>query len=214
MPIPAALNSAWEVRLEGLLEGQKTENVFHFVCVGATADVELNLILVFVTCFLENMLPVLSAQWSFQRVVYKQVSPTLGLENIYTTDLPASGGAAGAQLPSYVSALFSEHTTFAGRSGRGRKYFAGIPEAATIGSALDPTHAFWAGALAFAACVISAFVHPDPAGGTDLFDLSVYSRIIGGSAFPYGASGFHAVTSMVPSPQTATTRSRKVGRGA
>jgi len=214
MAIPAALGSAWEVRLEGRMEGQKTENVFHFVCVGATADVELNLILIFMQCFIDNLLPVLSSSWVFERVVWKQVSPALGIEQIsIPVGTPAGGGAATA-LPSFCSLLYSERTLFAGRSGRGRKYFAGIPENATVNSSFDTAGAFWAGALAFALCVINAFVHPDPAGGTDIFNLSVYSRKIGGSAFPYGNAGFHDVREFVPVQQLATTRSRKLGRGA
>lgn len=214
MPFPAATGDAFEVRVQGRIEGQATENVYHFVCVGDSPDVEIGLILVFVECFRDNLLPVLSSSWTFERVVWKRVSPTLSIEQFFTTDLPANGGGAAAALPSYASLLFSERTDTPGKTGRGRKYIPGIPEAATIGSALDPTHAFWLGAVAFAACVLSAFLHPDPAGGTDIFDLAVLSKKIGGNIAPYSGSGFRAVTQFTPVAQIATTRSRKVGRGA
>lgn len=212
-PMPANVGDAFEVRIQGTLEGQRTENVYHFVCVGDTADVELNLIAVFIDCFIDNLLPVLSSSWTFERVVWKKVSPTASIEQIFATGLPAAGGGSAVALPSYASLLFSERSDVPGRSGRGRKYIAGIPEAATIGSKLDPTHAFWLGAVAFAACVIAAFVHPDPAGGTDIFDIAVYSRKEGGSTLPYGAAGFKAVTQFNPVADLATTRSRKLGRG-
>jgi hypothetical protein len=212
-PIPANVNDCFEVRLQGTIEGQRTENVWHFICVGDTADVELNLIKVFVDCFIDNLLPVLSSAWAFERVVWKRVSPTLSIDQIYQTDLPANGAGAATSLPSYASLLYSERTELPGRSGRGRKYIAGIPENATIGSKLDPTHAFWIGAVAFAACVLAAFVHPDPAGGTDIFDIAVLSRKIGGNVAPYSAPGFHAVTQLIPVAELATTRSRKLGRG-
>lgn len=213
-PMPASVNDGFEVRIQGTLEGQRTENVYHFACVGDTADVETHLILVFVECFIDNMLPVLSSSWTFERVVWKRITAPASIEQIFTTGLPAAGGGAAAALPAYASALFSERTDLPGKSKRGRKYIAGVPEAATIGSKLDPTHAFWAGALAFAACVLAAFVHPDPAGGTDIFDLCVYSRKIGGSTIPVSATGFQAVTQFNPVADLATTRSRKLGRGA
>lgn len=93
-------------------------------------------------------------------------------------------------------------------------YIAGIPEDQTTGSAINTEGPLWDGLLAFALCVITQFVHPDPAGGTDIFDLIVYSRKIGGSSFPYGLTGVTDVREFVPVAQIATTRSRKVGRGS
>lgn len=93
-------------------------------------------------------------------------------------------------------------------------YVAGIPEDQTLNSSIDPAGDLWAALAAFAACVITNFVHPDPAGGTDLFDFGVYSRKIGGSTYPLGASGFTAVTQLNRVAELGTTRSRKVGRGS
>lgn len=214
MPVPAAVGSEWEVRVEGIMEGQKTVNVWHFTCVGATSDVELNLILVLLNCFVTHLMPVLSSSWSLVRVVWKQVSPTLGLEQVTIPEEAGPAAGSAVALPSYCSAVLSLRTIRAGRSGRGRKYIPGIPEAATIGSKFDTTHAFWTALVAFAACVLADFVHPDPAGGTDIFDLDVYSRKIGGSTYPFGASGFANVTQIVPDEVIGTTRSRKLGRGA
>jgi len=214
MPIPAALNDIFEVRIVGSMEGQETDNVLHFTCVGASADVELHLIVVLLNCFVTHLLPVLSSSWTLERVVWKKVASTLGVEQVYTTGLPAAGAGNAAALPSYASAVISKRTILGGRSHRGRMYIPGIPENATINSSLDPGHAFWAGLLAFAACVITEFVHPDPAGGTDLFDFAVYSRKLGGSTFPYTGAGISAITQFTPVAQLGTTRSRKVGRGS
>lgn len=214
MPIAAAVNDLFEVRVVGSIEGQETDNVLHFKCVGASSDVELHLIVVFITCFIDNLLPVLTSTWSLTKVVWKKVSPTLGVEQIYTTSLPQAGAGSASALPAYVSAVISKRTLTGGKSHRGRMYIPGIPEDATTGSGINPGGAFWAALLAFCACVISNFVHPDPAGGTDLFDLIVYSRKIGGSHFPLGLTGASDVTQLTPVPQLGTTRSRKVGRGS
>lgn len=214
MAIAAALNSLWEVRIQGRIEGQETDNVLHFKCVGASSDVELHLIQVLLSCFITHMLPVLTSTWELERVLWKQVSPALGVEQISIPTGTTTGGGSAAALPSYCSALFSKRTLTGGRSHRGRMYVAGIPEDQTTGSAINTEGPFWAGALAFALCVVTNFVHPDPAGGTDLFDLIVYSRKLGGSTFPLGLTGVTDVREFVPVAQIATTRSRKVGRGS
>lgn len=215
MAIAAAVGSSWQVVIEGRMEGQLTANVMHFSCVGASADVDLHLIQVLLSCFITNLLPVLSSSWTLERVRWKQVAPAVGIEQIsIPTGGPAAGGGNAAALPSFCSAVLSKRTLYAGRSGRGRMFIAGIPEGQVTNSAIDTGGALWAGLLAFALCVINEFVHPDPAGGSNLFDLMVYSRKIGGNAEPFGSSGFHAVRELVPVQQVATTRSRKVGRGS
>lgn len=215
MAIAAAVNDLFEVRLQGRIEGQETDNVMHFKCVGASTDVELHLIQVLLTCFIENLLPVLTSGWTLERVVWKKVGPVLGVEQIsIPTGGPAAGGGSAAALPSYCSAVISKRTLTGGKSHRGRMYIAGIPEDQTTGSALNTEGDLWLGLLAFATCVLTNFVHPDPAGGSNLFDLIVYSRLLGGSAFPYGLTGSTDVREFVPVQQLGTTRSRKVGRGS
>lgn len=214
MPEAAAVNDLYQVRLIGRIEGQETNNVLHFQCVGATTDVELNLIQVFLECFITNLLPVLSSNWQLVECRWKKVYPTLGVETVTVPSGTTTGGGSASSLPSFNSLLYSIRTPTGGRTHRGRMYVAGIPEDATLGSAFDPTHAFWTGALAFALCVVSEFVHPDPAGGSDLFNLVVYSRKLGGSIFPYGLAGVTSMQSFTPNLQIASTRSRKVGRGS
>jgi len=214
MSIAAALNSLWEVRINGTMEGQTTANVLHFKCVGATADVNLHLILVLAACFVDNLLPVLTSAWTLISVSWKQVAPTLGVEQV--TIPPGAGAGAGnvACLPSYVSAVISKRTLTGGRDHRGRMYIPGIPETFTTGSNITNPSDLWTGIANFIICVLAAFRHPDPAGGTDIFDLIVYSRKLGGSAFPYQQAGVTAVESLVPVQALGTTRSRKVGRGS
>jgi hypothetical protein len=213
MAIAAAVNDLFEVRLIGMMSGQQTNNVLHFSCVGASTDVELHLIQVLLTCFITHLLPQLSASWMLTEVRWKKVSPTLGVEQISIPSGTTSGGGSADALPSFNSAVISKRTLTGGRSHRGRMYIAGIPKDQTLGSALDPTGDLWAALLSFAACVVSEFVHPDPAGGSDLFDLIVYSRKLGGSSFPLGLTGVTDVREFVPVNQIGTTRSRKVGRG-
>lgn len=213
MAVAAAVNDAYEIRLNGRQEGQQTTNVWHFVCTGADPDVLTNLIMVFVQCFLDNLLPVLSSAWTFEEVRWKKVSPVLGPENVLIPAGAGPGGTAGPAMPSLNSACLSLRTLLGGGSHRGRKYIAGIPEAATLNSFFDKEHAFWLGAVAFAACVLLNFKPGDPPGAPS-WAVSVYSRKIGGAVFPYNANGFTAIETITPDEIVATTRSRKIGRGA
>lgn len=212
MPETASAGDAFQVRIIGSQDGSQTQNVLHFVAANSDADVLLHLITVLANCFVSNLLPVLSSAFTLQTINWKKVHPTLGNEVI---TIPAGAGAGGTvepALPSFCSAVVSLRTGQGGRSHRGRMYLPGIPESATVGSTFDPSGDFWLGLIAFAACVLTNFTPGDPpAAGT--YQWSVYSRKIGGAAFPYGASGFTPITNANPVLACATTRSRKLGHG-
>lgn len=214
MPIAASVGDVYEVIIEGRQDGQITDNVFHFECVGADTDVLTHLVLVFAQCFIDNLLPVLSSSWSLERIRWKRLSPTLGIEQISIPVGAGAGGGNAAALPSYCAAVISKRTLTGGRSFRGRTYIAGIPEDQTTNSVLDTTKPFWAGALAFAVCVLANFVHPDPAGGSDIWNLIVFSRKINNNALPFATGATTDVREYVPVQQLGTMRSRKVGRGS
>jgi hypothetical protein len=212
MATPAATNDCWQVRVQGRMEGQVTENVLHFKTLSDTDDIETRLIVVLLNCFVTHLIPVITSAWQLERIVWKQVTPVLGVEHVYTTGLPAVGAGNAAALPSFNSAVLSLRSLLGGRSHRGRMYICGIPEAATINSAFDTTNAYWTALVNFAACLVTGFVFHDPVGPNHQ-QLSIYSRKIGGATFPYGLSGFTAVETVNPVTQIGTTRSRKVGRG-
>jgi hypothetical protein len=213
MPESAVVNDRYQVRIVGRMEGQETNNVLHFACTGADSDVLTNLILVLAECFITHLLPVLSSSWSLESIKWKRVSPTLGQEIVSIPVGAGAGGGNAAALPSYCSAVISIRSSLGGRSHRGRMYIPGIPEAATINSSFDDTDAFWAGLVAFAACIVTNFVVGDPPGAPS-WQMMIYSRKLGGANFPYGAAGFTAMKGLVPVKLLGTTRSRKVGRGS
>jgi hypothetical protein len=215
MPEVAQQNDLYEVRIVGRIEGQETNNVLIFRCASGAgdSDVLLHLITVLINCFTTNLLPVLSSAWTFERVVWKKVGPTLGQEIITVPTGTTVGGGNAAALPSFSSAVISKRSATGGRSHRGRMYIPGIPEAATIGSAFDPSHAFWLGLLGFATCCISNFVPGDPVG-TNSWSIGIYSRKLGAANFPFTQAGFTPIRELIPVGQIGTTRSRKVGRGS
>jgi hypothetical protein len=211
--VPASVNDKFQVSVVGRLDGQETRNVFHFMAANAVDDVELRLILVLIACFREHLLPGLSNQWHLERVIWKMVNPTLGVEHVTVPDPAASGEITGDWYPSFTSILISIRSAFGGRSKRGRMYLAGIPEQGAQGSELQTAELTWTSVLAFAACLAEKFLQGDlPAINT--FQFQIYSRKLGGSTFPYGNAGFTAASAFNPVQQISTTRSRKVGRGS
>lgn len=212
-PVTAVAGDAYQLRVIGGVEGQETNNVLNFVAATSIDDVELRLVVAFIECFITNLLPVLTSKWTLNEVRWKQTKPVLGIEHIYIPPGAGPGGGSAAALPSYASACVSIRTLLGGRSKRGRMYIAGIPEDATLDSKFDLDGDFWAALLAFCACVVTKFILGDPPGANS-FQLEIYSRKIGGASFPYGATGFTPVVSLTPDVVVATTRSRKLGRGA
>lgn len=213
MPVAGNPGDCWEVRVIGVQEEQETDNVLHFVEDSATANVELNLILALATCFLTHFVPVATSSWSLTEIRWKRVSPTLGPEFVTVPTGTLVGAGNAAALPTMNSVVISKRSTEGGRSKRGRMFLPGIPENATINSKLDEGHAFWAGVLAFIACVADKFINVGEPIGSDQFSLAVYSRKIGGSHLPFGAAGFQVINQLVPHNIIGTTNSRKIGRG-
>lgn len=213
MAIPTAVNDIWKIRVQGRQEGQQTNNVLHFMCVGASDDVLVHLVQVFAECFIDNLLPVLSSAWQLEVIGYQRMNGTPTSEFLYVPAGTLTGGGSADALPSFNSLCISIQSDESGRSKRGRFFIAGIPEDATTNSLFDTDAAFWIAAVAFLACLATNFFHPDPAGGTNIFDIGVYSRLIGGADVPYNESGFKAASLLTPRQVVATTRSRKLGIG-
>jgi hypothetical protein len=211
--VPAATGDGYQVRMRGRIEGQETNNVLHFAAVGPVDDVEVRLILVLAACFVQHLVPVSSSKWALQDVVWKQVTPILGVEHITVPPGVLVGAGTVNSLPSFCSAVLSIRTRLGGRSHRGRMYLPGVPEEATDGSTILGASNYWNGFLAFITCVATNFILGDPPPANS-FQWEVYSRKLGGAKFPYTAAGYTPVASVLPVQQLGTTRSRKIGRGA
>lgn len=209
----AAVNDLFQVRVKAFLHGQEVNNVLHFKAITADGDVELHLIQVLIECFMTHLIPGLSSAITLDTIVWKRVSPTLGPDFITTFPPLAAGTLIGDSLPSFCAALLSIRTAQGGRSKRGRMFLAGLPETASTQSNIGTGTPTWAAILAFAACLVDKFID-NPELGTGRYALGIYSRLIGGSAFPYGAGGFTPAVSVNAVNLVATMRSRKVGRGS
>lgn len=211
--IPVAQGEVWQLRFEGRQEGQQVINVMHFRAETASDDVQTRLFAAVLTCFITVLLPKLSSQYTFERLIGKRVTPDVGPDVILLDETSVLAAGNAAALPTYASACISIRTTRGGRSGRGRMFIGGIPEAATTNSSFDPTSEYWLALVAFVACIGTKFLVPD-VPGLNQWSFGVMSRKLGGVKPPFAANGYAPYTSMEPKGLLATTRSRKVGHGS
>lgn len=216
MPTPAAAGEIHEVTLECRQEGQQVMNVLHFRADTPVDDMEIRLLRALVECLLTVLLPSAASTLQYVRAVGKRVAPDLG--PVYEIGQNAGdvvqGAAEGDALPTFVSVCANIHTTRGGRSGRGRMFIPGVPEASSQGSFIQTTNPYWGVILAYVACVASKFINVGEPLGTNQVSLGVMSRKIGGPKPPYNPDGFAYATRIVPINRLASTLSRKVGRGS
>lgn len=213
MPTAVATGEVVQVLVQGTIEAQACENVWYFRAQAADPDVLLHLLADIVACLLP-LIPHLSSTYRLERLKAKIVSPAVGLEEEWTpapTDT-VLGEATGDGRSSYDACLISLRTTRPGRSGRGRTYLAGVPEADTQGSEINTESALWVALIAFAACMVGKF-HPRDVVVAGDYEWGVMSRKIGGDKPPFLPTGFAPVIKATPDNMLATQRSRKVGRG-
>lgn len=213
-PVTAEAGELWQVLIQGTIEDQECENVIWFRASGADSDVALHLLREIMECFSTTLLPVLASSYTFQRIVGRRMTPTVGNDIEVTLDVGdiAAGQAAGDAQPSFVSALISLRSVRGGRIGKGRMFIAGVPESGTLKSYIPTEGAFYAGMVAFVACMLGKFLAPHVLP-LNKWEWGVFSRKIGGAKAPFNVLGFSPMADAIVRPLLATTRSRKIGHG-
>lgn len=216
MAFTAALNDVWQVKIHGRQEEQEVLNVLHFRCAFSDNNVETHLLLVLLNCIVTTLLPGLGSAYHLEKITGMKVSPDLGPEIQVLPDPEGAiqGAVATDVLPTFASCVVGIHTVGAGRTGRGRMFLPGIPEASTTGSFISPESPYWAAVAAFAVCLLTNFKHEGEFEPPNKWWLGVMSRKLGGAKPPFLLAGFHDVASLEPKALIATTRSRKVGHGS
>jgi hypothetical protein len=213
--ITAAINEVWQVKAHYTLEQQEVLNVMHFQAPAGDTDVWVHLLAVIGQCIITSLLPGLTPGLRFEKLTAMKVAPDIGPQWEWFPDPTGTiqGLVTGDSLPSYCSGVISIQTTRGGKSGRGRMYIAGIPEAGTVGSFLSPEAATWLALVAFVGCIASHFGQSTTHTNGD-WVFGVLSRKLGNPKPPYTVAQFAQFTLMKPSRALGTTRSRKVGRGS
>jgi hypothetical protein len=215
MATPVAIGDIVQVTPRFTIEGQQTENVWYFQCVAADTDMLADLLLVIAQCIILHLLPALGSNVTLDEVHGKIVGPAVGGEDTWTpsTGDVVAGAASGDSEPSFVAAVVSLRTTHPGRSGHGRSFIGGVPEASTTGSLLNVETGLYPAILATLACIVAAFPKRELGTGAK-YEWGIYSRKVGGATKPpFPTSGFFGITRTIVRRELGTQRRRKLGRG-
>jgi len=196
-PVMSIDNTEYQVRLKWMLHGQQCFNVLNFISRGSQ-DLINNLLVPVVNCVVTHLLPVLSHDVDFLGADVRNVTGTVAQEAEQPAGSTHLGTESTDSLPSTNAMVIALKTAHVGKTGRGRLFVPGIPESHQASSVVDAT--FIAAAVAFIACMASAFINGDPPA-TPFFDWAVRSRK-DNTAYP--------VTQAIARPIIATLRSRKV----
>lgn len=218
MATPAAAGEIHEVVLKQRQENQQVLNVLHFQCDTAVDDMETRLLLALITCLTTILRPGAASTWQVVGIQGKRVYPDVG--PIYEIGPPdpeeVQGEATGDALPTFCSIVVNIHSLRGGRSGRGRMFIAGIPEAASQGSHIETTNPYWTIIINYLACVAASFIHSATDLDTNQISLGVLSRTVPTGATnkpPYINGQWARATKLVPNNLIKTTNSRKIGHG-
>lgn len=197
-PIMSIDTVSYRVRVKWLIHGQECLNVLNFVNRGS-ADILTTLVQPILDCIVDNLLPVLSSQTTLVGADFKAVTGSTAQEGEITLSSANVGAEAADALPSFNALVCNLRTNHIGRRGRGKMYLLGIPEDQQANSIADA--AFIAGAVAFLACMVTAFVNSDPLA-SPFFHWSVYSKL---------DDAYYPIQTAAPNNVIAALRSRKVG---
>lgn len=129
-----AVNDVWQIVLHGELHTQVCINRYVYKQLSGAGDVvpatfKDN----FVTEIVNTLLPLVSTQYITRQIVVQRIRPTpLLVPNIFAH--AAAGTGEAESLPVQDAVVMNLRTQFAGPEWRGRKFYAGLPEADHQGS--------------------------------------------------------------------------------
>jgi hypothetical protein len=197
MPSPSLDGVFYQLRIKWLIHDQQCFNVIHFKSNGVQ-DLVDDLITPVLNCITTNLLPILGSDTTLLGADVKSITGSTLQEVDHQLVSGNTGGLDVDSLPSTNTCVVRLKTLHPGRTGRGRMALLGIPENHTNHSRLDAT--FIAAAIAFLACMASAFINGDPPA-TPFFDWMVKSR---------KDNAFYAVSTYSVNPVVGSMRSRRV----
>lgn len=169
-----AVGDVYEVVVCGDVKGEHVQNVFRLKeTVEETDDVPAeNLALGIQTAWIPDWKALLSEDFAFNCIYVRRIAPAPGIA--FTVLLTDVGEVVSDAIPSTSALLISWYTNLATKRGRGRNYFAGLPENAQEGGLLAATElAAWQ-----ALGVLIRGSVPAGGGGSGSWELGVWSEIL------------------------------------
>lgn len=170
-----SVGDIWEVTLSQRLAGQRAVNVMHFGETVASSEPKPAKVVadMFITDFLFAWRSAVSEDMKFECVYVRRVQPIASIPYLAIISGPNSGLIASDSVPGNASACLSFHTDLNTKSGRGRMYVAGIPEAGQEAGLMDDVQMALMDNLAI---IFADDTHSGLGGG--VYAPAVYSRLL------------------------------------
>lgn len=197
MAVMSVDGQVYQVRVHWRLHGQDCYNVLSFISRGSL-DLIADLLQPILTCIGTHLMPILSQDLTLVDADAKTIQGSTAQEVNVVAETDNVGETAVDSLPSTNAVVLALRTATVGRTGRGRMFLPGISESSQASSVVDAT--FIAAAVAFLACMFTAFHETDPLA-TPKFHWALHSR---------KDAQFYPIESYTVRPVIATMRSRKV----
>jgi len=194
-----------QCQMVGTVDGQVTINdIFFEISGGGITSANLGTLAGAVALWFSSTLaPLLSDDWSAQRVIATDLTTSTGPR--VDVGAAAPGGVSGEAVPNNVAACVSFRSGSRGRSARGRNYVPGIPGTLVTLNTLDPT---------FINDLVTAYQGLMGAG-TFLagWQWVIVSRVTAGALRPTGVA-LPVLNVLMVGDSVRSMRSREIGHGA
>lgn len=203
----AASGEIYQVTYVGFLAGQNCENVIHYrALTGLITDAAIK------TAaerfwFLSQSLQ--SVDYLYDHMVVKRMTPIPLDESIVTPSTVGGGSDGSHSISSTVAAVFTLRTGVAGKSHRGRIYFAGL-SVTRVDAQLNRFNT--AGGIIAATVAANLLSEFGPSGTNTALAMGIYSRVIGG-IHPMTVAGWQQISGIDVQPILGNQRRRRIGVG-
>lgn len=203
----AASGEIYQVTFRGLLAGQTIENVLHFRAL--TGLITEAAIKTGVERFWFLTQSIQGNDYVYDSMIVKRMTPIPLDESLVIPTTVDHGHGSGGVANSTTALIFTLRTGFAGKSHRGRIYFAGIARDMLDS---DQNRLSSSGGVTAAAAAAGLQSEFGASGTNTAVALGIYSRVIGGS-HPFTLAGWQQMTGVDIQPILGNQRRRRIGVG-
>jgi hypothetical protein len=203
----AASGEIYQATFQGLLNGAICENVLHFRALnGSVTQSQIN---AGIERFWFLTQGIQCNSYVYNNIIIKRMTPIALDEINYVPTTVSHGSGTGGCMQNTIAAIMTLRTGTAGKSHRGRIYFAGLADGMVNagGNTLST-----AGAVLFASTATNLVSEFGPSGANTAVALGIYSRTIGG-IHPFSLAGWQQVSTIDIQTILGNQRRRRLGVG-
>ena len=125
-----AIDDTYKLELHQQVHNVNLVNIFHYKQVTSSTDDAPQLIAAFLNTVLTTWRNMCGPEWKALCVIVSRLLPTEGSRRFGVLTPPVTGMASGECMPANSVVVGTWYTNEVSKTGRGRSYFSGFPEAA------------------------------------------------------------------------------------